>query len=226
MIVTGGIGIFIGKKLGDKIPEFTIKIIAATIFMFFGITKLYQTLPSRFLTLQYTSVFACLLAAAVFMLIRANIIKRRSGQVSAYKRQSKELYDYYHHMEQSINQVCLGVDSCGGCKGNACLVGHTKSLIKSGLEDGAAITSTNSLKAAEHKPYNKEQVTESYIMTLQMIKADSAMEDYGNLHEIRKNLERILFKVSIDSFGSWEKYTSSLEKLDKALAERVQKELE
>jgi putative Ca2+/H+ antiporter (TMEM165/GDT1 family) len=49
MIATGALGIFIGKKLGDKIPELGLKILAASVFMFFGLQKLYQTVPAKFL---------------------------------------------------------------------------------------------------------------------------------------------------------------------------------
>lgn len=49
MIATGALGIFIGKKLGDKIPELGIKILAASIFLFFGLQKLFQTIPAQYL---------------------------------------------------------------------------------------------------------------------------------------------------------------------------------
>src|SRR5690554_6657540 len=40
MFTTGGIGIYIGKKLGDRIPDTAIKLASAALFLFFGITKL------------------------------------------------------------------------------------------------------------------------------------------------------------------------------------------
>ena len=108
MIFTGGIGIIIGKKLGSKIPEFTIKIIAASVFMFFGITKLYQTLPSEYLNLQNVSIFIGLIVIAAFIILRPMIIRRRQGQESAFRRRSRELYNYYHQVEKNIDKICLG----------------------------------------------------------------------------------------------------------------------
>ena len=80
MIVTGGMGIIVGKKLRDKISDFLIKVIAASVFMFFGITKLYQTLPKYYLNLQNIIIFFMILTISVFMMIRPIVIRRREGQ--------------------------------------------------------------------------------------------------------------------------------------------------
>lgn len=86
MIVTGSIGIMIGKKLGNKAPEFAIKIIAASVFMFFGITKIYQTVPREYLNLKNTSLFIGIITIAVFIMLRPMIIRRRQGKVSTFRK--------------------------------------------------------------------------------------------------------------------------------------------
>ncbi len=44
MMLTGGLGIFVGSKIGDKIPKPAIKITAAAIFLILGFFKLYTHL--------------------------------------------------------------------------------------------------------------------------------------------------------------------------------------
>lgn len=62
MVATGALGIFIGKKLGDRIPETGIRLLAASIFMFFGLQKLYRTVPARYLEVHYVAPFIAILA--------------------------------------------------------------------------------------------------------------------------------------------------------------------
>lgn len=79
MVVTGGLGIVVGRQLGDKVPELAIKIIASSVFMFFGITKLYQTLPEQYLTLPIISLTVAILGVAFFLMVRTLIIQKRQG---------------------------------------------------------------------------------------------------------------------------------------------------
>ncbi|SES87068.1 TMEM165/GDT1 family protein [Anaerobranca gottschalkii] len=51
MVITSSIGVFIGNKLGKKIPENIIKLISGLIFILFGLINLYEFLPSKYLTL-------------------------------------------------------------------------------------------------------------------------------------------------------------------------------
>ena len=227
MIFTGGIGIIVGKKLGDKIPEFTIKIIAASVFMFFGITKLYQTIPSEYLSLQNVSIFTGIIAIATFLLLRPMILKRRQGQESLYRRRSRELYNYYNQVEENIDKICLGVDRCGECQGVNCVVGHTKTLINIGLDE-------NEPKIHEafepndetlDKNYDKAQVLESLRLTLELISKDPNNVEYENIHAIRRNLELILFGRSIERINDWNEYKKSLTDIDKTVAISVLKNL-
>lgn len=50
MIVTSGLGIFVGSKIGNKIPELFIKIASSFVFVIFGILKLFDTVPIAYQT--------------------------------------------------------------------------------------------------------------------------------------------------------------------------------
>lgn len=82
MVFTGLISIVIGKKISDKISEFAIKIIASIVFMFFGITKLYYTLPKEYLSFQNSFLFVGIIIIMVFIIVRPTIIKRRQFKVN------------------------------------------------------------------------------------------------------------------------------------------------
>jgi len=48
MVATGALGIIIGRKLGDKIPEVGIKLLAASIFMFSDFRSCIRQYPASF----------------------------------------------------------------------------------------------------------------------------------------------------------------------------------
>jgi Ca2+/H+ antiporter, TMEM165/GDT1 family len=227
MIFTGGIGIIVGKKLGGKIPEFTIKIIAASVFMFFGITKLYQTLPSKYINFQNASIFIAIIAIAAFIILRPTIIKRRQGQESVFTRRSRELYDYYHQVGKNIDKICLGAGKCGKCQGKNCIIGHTKTLIKNGLDENESTQHQVFVPKEEalDKHYDKAQVLESLRLTLELINKDPNNMELENIHAIRRNLEMILFGRSIEKINNWAEYTKLLEDIDKTVAISLLKDI-
>lgn len=221
MVVTGAMGIIIGKKIGDRVPEFTVKIIAASVFMFFGVSKLYQTVPDQYMNRQSISLFAGVLSILLFMTIRPLIIRRNQGIESLFKIRSRELYNYYKQAEENINEICLGEPTCGECQGSSCLIGSAKILIKEGLGDVEQKAAKALVFKGSDKQYDKEKVLESLKTTLILLRQDPGNADYQNIHEIRKKLEIILFKKSIDNMDSWEEYKQSLLTLDKTSALRL-----
>ncbi len=223
MIATGGIGIIIGKKIGDKIPENAIKLIASAVFMFFGVSKLYQTVPDRYITLQNVAIFITVISVLLFLLIRPMIRRSRLGIESLFRVKSRELYNYYRQAEKDINKICLGEGTCGKCQGNHCIIGYTKSLIRKGLEKDGNLTGETflSMEEALSKQYDKDSVSEALGLTLNLLKNDPGSSRYQNIHEIRKKLETILFKKSIEHMDDWEEYQRRLNDMDKASAARV-----
>ncbi len=223
MIVTGGIGIFIGKKIGDKIPENAIKLIASAVFMFFGVSKLYQTVPGQYITLQNVTIFIVVIAVLLIILIRPMIRRSRLGIESLFRVKSRELYHYYRQTEKKVNNICLGEGTCGHCLGNHCIVGYTKSLIRNGLEKDGSLSGETFLPVEEalSKQYDKNSVSEALGLTLSVLKNEPDSSRYENIHEIRKKLETIIFQKSIEHMDDWEEYQRCLNDLDKTTAARV-----
>jgi len=223
MIVTGGMGILIGKKLGDKVPEFAIKIIAASVFMFFGISKLYQSLPNQYLIRQNIIVFLGIISVLVIILLRKQLLRRKQGFHSVYLARSKELYDYYHHMQGDIERICLGLDTCVNCQGEHCIVGYTKEIVNNQIIDNNnSQQKTFKLRNnALDKAYNREDIIDSLVDTLIILEKRPSKNALKPLHDIRKQLELLLIKESIESMKNLEIYRSELERIDLDVAKQV-----
>ncbi len=215
MVVTGGLGIIVGKTIGDKIPEIGIKLSAAGIFLFFGLSKLLNSMPSKYLDFRYITLFIVILSAVIIYMLYKLYKSRKEGKVSQYKKISKELYDYYQKAEDDISSICLGVDNCGICEESKCTVGQIKKLIKKGLEGDEFIKVDEVLNDNwKDKNFDEDKIRVSLTMTLNILKDEFSNESYENIHRIRKNLEKMLFKESIESAKDWEEYKMKLSKIN------------
>lgn len=76
MVLTGGLGIIVGKLLGKKIPEVTMKVIAAFVFMFFGTVGLYSKLPKIYINPINIFCYFALLLLSIGLILRHNAIQK------------------------------------------------------------------------------------------------------------------------------------------------------
>lgn len=222
MIVTGGMGIFIGKKLGDKIPEFTIKLLAAGVFIVFGAGKLLQTLPAEWLTPVHILAYTLLVIFPAGWLVNGLLQQRKLGRESAFIRRARELHDYYLQINEAVNQMCLDNDTCQNCVGNECMIGYTKYLIAQGMaeEPGARIEEPPDAETL-HRVFDEHKTMRSLALTLSMMRRNH--ENFANphLHRIRRNLETILFNRYLQDFTDWTVYESWLESLHQPEADEL-----
>lgn len=70
MMIADGIGIIIGIVLGKKIPERTVKWIAAMIFILFGLLGLYEYLPKHIVTPPIIAISLGVTALLVYLVSR------------------------------------------------------------------------------------------------------------------------------------------------------------
>lgn len=227
MFVTGGIGILIGRKLGDKLPETAVRLVSSAVFFLFGITRLAESLPQQYLSFPNILTFSAVLLTIIMLLVRSIIRNRQLGQETALIRQSRELHEYYSRIKQDFDSICLGTDKCGMCQGNKCIVGYTKTLIKHGLDDKLSKhydqikTNINS----RFKPFDRQQAMESLLVTLKILKSDFAEKDLEPIHQIRRNLEIILFGRSIKGLHDWKQYESDLIDINETIAASIMADL-
>lgn len=222
MIATGGLGIYVGKKLGDRVPEFAIKIIAASIFMLFGVLKLYQSLPSEYLTIQNTVLFAGILSVMIFILLRIMAIKRKQGIQSAFMRKSKELHEYYKHMKNDMDRICLGLEACKDCQGEHCVVGYAKEIVQNQLSnrDSMPKTFVQSDETLD-KVFDKGYVIDTLVDTIRILEKELDEDELKAINDIRKQLELLLFKKSIDIMEDLETYRRDIESIDLNTANQI-----
>jgi len=197
MLATGGLGIFVGKKLGDRVPEFTIKIVSSGIFFIFGSIKLYENLPPQYLSaasiIFYLTVF--LLISAV--LLRPQVKRRRAGVQSSYVKMSKRLHDYYKHLDSDFDDLCI---NCEKCEGKKCVIGYGKDMVEQILNDpeGISIEGENlvDIEALSVPVVSKEKISKHLDELDDFIEANSETlsKDKKTLEQFKKQLEAIYNK--------------------------------
>jgi putative Ca2+/H+ antiporter (TMEM165/GDT1 family) len=201
MLVTSAIGILVGTKVGDKMPDFLIKIISGTVFLIFGVQKLYDATPEQFITPFTVGIFTLSILVTITLLIRSILTARKAGKVSAYRRAAGHLYEYSKLMARSVDRICLGETYCGVCKQGACAIGYIRDLANE-LIEGQIMQDEKSFREEIQYHRNKFDpiklayslaVTVDYILTHEV-------DDLSNVNEIRKVLEMLLF----DSVLPWQ----------------------
>lgn len=181
--------------------------------MFFGVLKLYTSLPKQYVNFISISIFMLVTAISIYFPIKPSIEKRKIGKVSMYKETAENLYEHVKKVKESIEDICLGYEYCGKCQGSDCIIGYTKIIIND-LEKG------NEYKIEEDyekftkslmKEFNKEKVLNTLIMVVEYISIHTDDTDQKfMLHQVRQNLEKILFKEELTYNGNVKEYLALL----------------
>ncbi len=222
MIATGALGILVGKKMGDKVPEIGIKLFAATIFMFFGIQKLLSTIPDVYLQVNYIlPVMSLLLFISGFMVIKL-FQHRKAGIQSAYKVKAQMLYDYYNHIKDDLDSICMGKAYCKTCNGEACIIGHAKNHINAIIEcKETEIIHNEAVSNNIYKPFSQEKVMDSLIDTLWLLENIQNHSEIETAHMMRRKMEIILFGKEIGAYDCFERYVDKIMAIDESLAKEI-----
>lgn len=184
MVVTGGIGVFIGKKVGDKVPEFIIKLLASIVFMGFGLYKLFSI---GFDANIYIISIPIVLLVYGYMIRKSFIIRERE---SLYKKQAKKLKEYYLELDKKIENICSKDGKCGSCKGNICIVGNSKTIINNIIEEKDLDIEIEP-QLIIPKEYDNELVEEIISLNNEIIDMSDNDKIKNNLDIINKNLKKI-----------------------------------
>jgi len=222
MIATGALGIIVGKKLGDRIPELGLKLLAATIFMFFGLQKLAQTIPAQYLRGYTVLPFLGLLTLVVLWLVHSLLRQRRAGIQSEFITTARLLRDYYLHMKKDLDRICLGLENCCVCQGKQCAIGESKEIVQAALA-GQAWPGGTQASAANHgkKPFSEEKVLDCLVDTLWLLSTVKDEERLTNAHLIRNEMEAILLGQPVNQFEDIASYLKQVRALDTGLAAKI-----
>lgn len=220
MFVTGAIAIYVGIKLGNKIPDFFMRLGASVMFYVFGLTKLFSSLPNQLDKLYLTIPFAIIIIVIGYLIFKPSITLRREGTLTKLQKTAEELHGYYHDLSKRLEDICLSTDVCGICSGSNCLVGYTKSIINKAM-NGEKINLEYFEVSKNEKVFNKSKIIESLLLTLDFLEKDSNNNDYIPIHQARNNFETILMGTYIKEFISLDDYILKVKKIDKSLAKKL-----
>ncbi len=226
MVLTSGVGILIGIKIGDRIPEFTMKIASASIFLIFGIEKLYSSIPQNYLTTINILIFFTLLSTSIYFILKPTLELRKWSRDTALKEAALTLYEYTHEIKKSVNKICLGEEVCGKCQGKDCIIGYTKNIIDDAIENRESYNKENwsaFSKSLNSKDFDKNKVIDSLSMIIVCLLKDKEHGLTFNpaINKARQMVEYVLFKQKMEYGGNKREYFQILRKVDKDLARKI-----
>ncbi|TCO78661.1 TMEM165/GDT1 family protein [Marinisporobacter balticus] len=230
MVLTSGLGIFVGSKIGDKVPELIIKLVSAGIFMIFGITKLYTAMPRDYMHPVQIIIFFTLLGISTYILLKPILKARKAGELSVFKETALTLYEYKHRIKESVDEICLGEIYCGKCQGKYCIIGYTKVMLQqlSLDKENIPLEDLQDFSESLKKNFHQEQVIESLSMTISYLMEDMEKEDKERkmIHKVRETLELILFRKTFNYDGNIESYFKALKEADEKIGNQIIKGVE
>lgn len=224
MVATSGIGIFVGSKVGRKIPELAIKLVSSAVFLIFGILRLYQTLPERYLTTTNIGLFSIVLAIIVYILLRPIIALRKAGIGGSLKEAAITLYDQAQQLKKAVEEICLGESVCGSCEGSGCLIGFTKRALASATDKGIYILPNewDKLPKYNRKKFDKSKLVEALSMTLAHYKKYGFDTDRNHVvNKTREALETLVFGEAISFDGDLKKYFKRIKRKNEIMGEKI-----
>jgi len=220
MVMASVLGIIIGKKIGDKVDEFYIKISATFVFVIFGYIKLFTSLPVEFLSLTYIVAFTLLIITMGYMILKPTLVLRRYNYQTAFQSAAKKLNDFAKGINKDINDICLGPEVCGDCEKETCPIGQSKIILSDIMNDikyREIIKESNTLKEFDYK-----RVRLVYIKLINFMSDHWNEKLYKSAHEIRLNMEMIIFKKYFE-ITKYQEFLEKLKEEDKSIYNEVLK---
>lgn len=220
MIVTSSIGILVGSKIGDRLPEALIKVVSSGIFLTFGVLKLIGSTPDAYINIYTVTVFSAVILFAVILLFRSTLEAHREGRLTPYVRAARTLYDYAHQVEKAVDDICLGAAHCGQCSGEACAIGFMRHLAKELKEND--YNHDHEAMAADIKHYKDKFSRSKLVHTLKMnmrylATLDEGSAGYTEVDMIRRIIEIMLFEKNLPYSGDLNMYSSEVSALDPSI---------
>lgn len=221
MVVTSIFGIWIGRKIGNRIDEFYIKITASIIFLFFGTLKLVETIDTIYINGYTILSFAMIILVLSAFLLRPTIKQRKLGTKTSYQKLATELSRFKEELLVKVEDICLGEEYCKVCMKDACPIGQAKTLLSDLLQPNQQLKKPT--KYTVTKPFDHDQVFASLVDVLQVLQPRWNSEEVTDIHLIRQNLEMILYQKSIESKNAKD-YLTQIKQIDHQLFEVLNKQ--
>jgi len=218
MLATSSLGIFVGSKIGDKIPDLLIKIVSSVVFIVFGCIKLFSILPSTLLTQENKMIFSLTILLVELLLVYRLIKERKNRKtLSPIKNVARNLYLQTQELKNSLDSICLGEGKCGKCSGSNCLIGYTKFVIKEAREKGMYYNNVYvDLDKFIKKDFDKKKVSSALKLILNdYIEYGWEEDEKYVVNKVKSALEVYLFDHKINNISNIQDYLNEIKKYDK-----------
>ncbi len=229
MVLTSALGIYIGSRFGKRIPEFTMKIASASIFILFGLFALYDNVAAEYLTTTNIIYFVTGLATILLYLIRAAMQAQKARIVSPFRHRAEELHKHISGLRTIINDLCLGEGACKNCQGNNCLVGFSKELLTHSLTGSSSnqIAELPPSATQNHKNFDLLKAREGLCQTIvTQFSCELTPESEAILNATRQNFERICFHKTLPFTKDADEYIQAVVNESPVLATRLRRLLD
>lgn len=217
MIVTSSLGIVVGSKVGDKIPELMIKLLSSGVFLIFGVLKLVSSTPEAWISIYTVVPFVIVVSAGMLYLGLLAIKGYTSGELTPLRYAAKQLYNISHQNTLHVEELCKTVNHCGNCRGINCGIGLIKHILEDidneVFDDHHSELMTRIRK--EEDKFSRDKLVhmlESNLEFLKQYKLRNAQ--YHEVDNIRKAVEVLLFNQWIDFDGDLNKYINDIKEFD------------
>ncbi len=184
MVLTSFMGIIVGAKLGERIPEFALKLISGGVFIGFGFFHLAQSVLSGLITVGQAGLIL-IVPLLLLLLLTIPSVRRPQKKATQFKDTARRL----HALERALDDLCLSEERC---RGRHCPVGYCRQLVK-----GSLAGNTNGRGRFQViEPYLKKEQSfdplkvERVLALLEKLDPDDAIypELKENLEKLRRNL--------------------------------------
>lgn len=227
MLGTSGLGIFVGSKIGEKMPDISIKIISSIVFIFFGTLKLYKWIPIELLNPFNIMLYFTTILSIHLVLMRRLINRRRYSKYSPIKEVAATLYVQTQALKEAVDDICLGEEICGNCSGKDCIIGYTKRLLQDARDkEKYYVEAKTDLSKFGTKNFDRNKVIEA----LSLIIADYM--EYGMIkdeefiiNQVKDFLELILIGKNIKFDGDLPRYIRHIKRANYYVGKNLEKKI-
>lgn len=216
MVFTSSIGIFVGVKIGDKVPEIYIKLVSSIVFLIFGFTKLYDSLPEKYVSWNYFGLGSAIVVALAIYMSRQMLQNRHIE--SEYREVADELRNQDIQLRLAVENLCLG-EACGNCQGSSCAIGFIKEVLDSEEMDDKRIE-------FHKKKFSEVELVEAMSMTLYHYFKNIEKRIENKKLELTKNaLEKTVFGKVVEGKDNFNDYIVYVKGLNSVAGIKVENRL-
>ena len=219
MVATSLLGIFIGSKVGKKIPEVSVKIVSSLVFLIFGLIRVLDTID-----IAMINPFIIALSLISMAIIELLLIKKLvESQHRPKKAASQNLYERTKLLKQTLDSICLTESRCGTCNGVGCILGYVRYILEESRKADRYYESLHiNSKRFIKKRFDNKKVLDALILILQEYNDNNWVEDKEFvLNKIKSSLEMMLFNKKVNA-NNINQYIRVAKTYDKKLADYIE----